>query len=230
MKLLAFDTSTHWVTVACGDGSTWHAHHELAGERSSERLLPVIDSMLQAAGWSLHDLDGIAFGAGPGSFTGVRIACGVAQGLALGASRVLVPVSTLEALAQAAWRDHGATRVVAALDARMREVYIAAYELIDERWETRSAPQVGAPGAIRLPDVGDAFGTGDAFAVYPELGQGLHLAAVDAQARPDARSIGELALPRLVAGEGVAAAAARPVYVRHRVALTVAERAAGQRM
>ena len=230
MKLLAFDTSTHWVTVACGDGSTWHAQHEQAGERSSERLLPLIDATLLAAGWSLRELDGIAFGAGPGSFTGVRIACGVAQGLALGADRPLVPVSTLEALAQAAWQGHGATRVVAALDARMREVYVAAYERVEDRWQQRSAPQVAAPGVIRLPEVRGAFGAGDAFAVYPDFATGLQLAAVDAQARPDARAIGELALPRLAAGEGVAAADARPVYVRHRVALTVAERAAGQRM
>ena len=106
---------------------------EPSGQAHSERLLPLIDAVLAEAGWSLRSLDGIAFGAGPGSFTGVRIACGVAQGLALGADLPLVPVPTLVALAQAAWRVHGGTRVVACLDARMREVYVAAYERDGDR-------------------------------------------------------------------------------------------------
>jgi tRNA threonylcarbamoyladenosine biosynthesis protein TsaB len=231
MKLLAFDTSTQWLTVACGDGASWHAHGELAGQAHSERLVPLIDAMLAAAGWTLDDLDGIAFGAGPGSFTGVRIACGVAQGLSLGAAVPLLPVSTLEALAQQAWRTHGATRVAACLDARMREVYVAAYQRGDAGWIERRAPAVMKPDEVPPLDAGEQwFGTGDGFATYAELGARLNLAGTDANAVPDARAIGELALPRLIAGEGVDSADAHPLYVRHRVALTTVERAAGVRL
>jgi tRNA threonylcarbamoyladenosine biosynthesis protein TsaB len=230
MKILAFDTSTHWLSVACGDGLAWVARAEHAGEGSSERVLPLVDAVLREAGIALRDLDGIAFGAGPGSFTGVRIACGVAQGLALGAGLSLVPVSTLEALAQGAWRDHGAARVVACLDARMREVYAAAYERGADGWQERHAPSVVLPQDATLAGVAGWVGVGDGFAAYPALGTALALSRVEADARPDARAIGALALPRLAAGEGVAASAARPLYVRHRVALTIAERAAGLRM
>ena len=134
MKLLAFDTSTNWLSVACGDGTSWHMRGELAGQAHSERILLHVDAVLAEAEWTLQSLDGIAFGAGPGSFTGVRIACGVAQGLALGAALPVVPVCTLEALAHAAWRRDGMTHVIACLDARMREVYIAAYERGVDRW------------------------------------------------------------------------------------------------
>lgn len=230
MQILAFDTSTHWLSVACGNGDTWVTRAEHAGEGSSERLLPLIDAVLAEAGVTLREIDGIAFGAGPGSFTGVRIACGVAQGLGLGAARPLLPVSTLEALAHAAWRVHGATQVVACLDARMREVYIAAYERGGEGWRERHAPAVVVPADASLAGVAGWRGTGDGFAAYPALGARLALGTVDAEAKPDARAIGALALPRLAAGEGVGAGDARPLYVRHRVALTTAERAAGVRM
>lgn len=230
MRILAFDTATHWVSVACGDGAAWVVRVEEAGERSSQRLLPMIEAVLNEAACPVHSLDGIAFGAGPGSFTGLRIACGVAQGLSLGTARPLVPVGTLEALAHAAWRDHGTPRVVACLDARMREVYVAAYARRGERWAEHVAPQVMQPHAVSAEAVRGWYGVGDGFATYPELKLQLGLAAADAHARPDARAIGELALPRLAAGQGVAAAAARPLYVRHRVALTTAERASGMRM
>jgi tRNA threonylcarbamoyladenosine biosynthesis protein TsaB len=230
MKLLAFDTSTQWLSVACGEGDVWATRAEMAGQTHSERLVPLIDAVLAEAGCALADLDAIAFGAGPGSFTGVRIACGVAQGLGLGADRPLIAVSTLEALAHAAWRIHGATRVFACLDARMREVYVAAYERSADRWETRLAPAVLAPGAVVLEDAGSWFGAGDGFLAFPELASALHLSASDPGIVPDARDIAALALPRLLAGEGVDAAHALPLYVRHRVALTTAERQAGQRL
>lgn len=230
MRILAFDTSTHWLSVAVGDGVVWWTRSEHAGEGSSKRLLPLIDAALHEADVALRDLDGIAFGAGPGSFTGVRIACGVAQGLALGAARVLIPVSTLEAMAEGAWRAHGATRVVACLDARMREVYLAAYERTGDQWRERHAPAVLHPASANLPDVEGWSGTGDGFSAYPALAATLRLSSADALAKPDARAIGALALPRLAAGDGVPASAARPLYVRHRIALTTAERAAGLRM
>ena len=231
MKLLAFDTSTNWLSVACGGGDAWRVRAEPAGQAHSERLLPLIDAVLSESGWALRDLDAIAFGAGPGSFTGVRIACGVAQGLAFAASRPLVAVPTLEALAEQAWRTHGVTRVLACLDARMREIYAAAYVRSDGRWRTQSEPAVLVPGRVTLPvDGADWFGAGDGFAAYPALATADGLAACDAALVPDARAIAELALPRIAAGEAVDAAHALPYYVRHRVALTTAERDAGLRL
>lgn len=231
MKLLAFDTSTHWLSVGCGDGNAFLVRNEDVGNGHSERLLPLIHALLAETGYTLSMLDGIAFGAGPGAFTGVRIACGVAQGLALGADRPLLPVCTLEALAQMAWHAHAVPAVVACLDARMREVYTAAYLRDGDRWRETRPPEVAKPDTITRP-VGDAgwMGAGDGFASYPLLAAQLQLSLHDAAIRPDARAIAELAAPRFAAGEGVDAAAARPLYVRHRVALTTAERAAGARL
>ncbi len=228
MKLLAFDTSTRWLTVGCGDADVFVARTEDVGNGHSERLLPLIHALLAEVGYTLATLDGIAFGAGPGAFTGVRIACGVAQGLALGADRPLLPVCTLESMAQMAWHAYATPAVVTCLDARMREVYAAAYHRDGLRWREAKPPEVAKPDAVMRPDDhADWFGAGDGFAVYPGLAAQLGLAAHDASVRPDARAIAELAAPRFAAGEGVDAAAARPLYVRHRVALTTAERAAG---
>ncbi len=193
----------------------------------------MVHAALAAAGWPLASLHGIAFGSGPGSFTGVRIGCGVAQGLALGADLPIAPISTLAALAQEVFRTCGWGRVVACLDARMREVYLAAFTRHDDEWREWVAPSVEVPAEARRVvgvDRAERFGAGNGFAAYPELASELELSRVAADARPTAQSIGELALPRLAAGEGVAAADAAPFYVRHRIALTAAEQAAGARL
>jgi tRNA threonylcarbamoyladenosine biosynthesis protein TsaB len=230
MRLLAIETSTEWCSVAVGDGAHWHLRDEHAGQAHSERLLPMVDAALAEAGWALRDLDGLAFGAGPGSFTGIRIGCGVTQGLALGADLPVVPVPTLAALAQDAFRARGWTRVLACLDARMREVYVAAYARDSGAWREVASPSVLPPAGVsraRHLGAGDWFGAGNGYAAYPLLAQQLALVRDDAEARPSARAIGELALPRLAAGEAVGAADALPLYVRHRVALTTAEQVAG---
>src|SRR5512137_345175 len=110
MRILAFETAGDWCSVAAGDGARWCLHEERARETHSERALDLAALALADAGWTLASLDGIAFGAGPGAFTGVRIACGIAQGLALGTDLPAVPVPTLAALAQAAWRLHSEPR------------------------------------------------------------------------------------------------------------------------
>lgn len=238
MWMLALDSSTEWCSVAVGDGRQWHVRDEHVGQSHSERLLPLVRTMLAEAGRELSQLDGIAFGAGPGSFTGIRIGCGVAQGLAFGADLPVVAVPTLEALAQEARRTYGWNAVVACLDARMREIYAAMYsfdEELDVRsdggWRALMEPVATAPAALRLPaDSGELYGAGNGYTAYPSLAADLRLAGVDAYLRPTARSIGELALPRLAAGDAVAAAQALPLYVRHRVALTTAEREAGVRL
>lgn len=235
MKLLAFDTSTPWLSVAVQNDGRMLERSEHVGHGHSSRLLPLVDALLAEAGIALAALDAIAFGAGPGAFTGVRIACGVAQGLGLGADRPLVAVSTLEALAHTAWRTHGWTDVVACLDARMREVYLGRYARAGEGWRVMHDEAVLAPADAQVDAFTPArahvaFGAGDGFAAYPELASRLHLEHVDAPLRPEARSLLELAAPRVRAGEVVDAAEALPLYVRHRVALTTAERSAGLRL
>jgi len=229
MRVLALDSSTDWLSVALYDGSAWHERGERAATAASTRALPLVREVLDDAGMTVRALEGIAFGAGPGSFTGVRIACGIAQGLALGCAIPLLGVSTLLALAHAAWRAQGEHAVLACLDARMREVYVAAYRREHDDWTVVAEPVVVKPSDVVAP-VGAWHGRGDGFAAYPELRTRLQLASVDATALPSARAIGELALPRLASGEGVDAAHAEPLYVRHRIALTTRERDAGVRL
>jgi tRNA threonylcarbamoyladenosine biosynthesis protein TsaB len=233
MRILALDTSTEWCSVAVGDGARWHVRDEMAGQANSERLLPLVDGALAEAGWTLRNLDGLAFGAGPGSFTGIRIACGVAQGLALGANLPVVPVPTLAAIAQDVFRARGWDHVLACLDARMREVYVAAYARDGSGWREVAAPSVVPPAdVVQMHLLGDGTwrGAGNGFAAYPALARQLGLSQTAADARPTAQAIGELALPRLAAGHGVAAADTLPLYIRHRVALTSAEQEAGVRL
>jgi tRNA threonylcarbamoyladenosine biosynthesis protein TsaB len=157
----------------------------------------------------------------------VRIACGIAQGLALGAGKPVVPVGTLAALAEDAHRVHGATRVFACLDARMHEVYVAAFVRAGDDWRQAVAPAVLKPEHVEVPE-GRWFGAGDGFAVAPALAALLD--GVDGALVPTARAVLELARRSLVRGEGVDPDRALPLYVRHRVALTAAERAAGARL
>src|SRR5512145_1541195 len=163
MRILALETSTEWCSVAAGDGSRWHQREEHAGQSHAERALVLVAEVLAEAGWTLRGLDGIAFGAGPGSFTGVRIACGLAQGLALGADRPLVPVPTLTALAHAAAGLDGATRIVACLDARMREVYVSLVERRNGAWTEVEPPRVARPDALTPPPGDGWFGAGNGF-------------------------------------------------------------------
>ena len=230
MRVLAIDTSTETCAVALGDGAAWDERSRIAGHRHSEWVLPMIRELLDDHGAALADLDGVAFGAGPGAFTGLRIACGIAQGLALGAGLPMVGVSTLEALAETARQRYASGRVIAALDARAQEVYAAAYRHDGMRWHEAVAPAVIAPAAVALPDGGGWTGVGSGFAAYPALRERCLalLAACEPALSPTATAIGTLALPRLAAGEGVAARDAAPIYLRHKVALTSAERALGR--
>jgi len=232
MRIVALDASTENCAVAIGDGSAWRQRRERAGQRHSELILPMVRDLLAQERLTLADMRGIAFGAGPGSFTGLRIACGVAQGLALGAGLSVVGVSTLEAMAETARVRHGATRVIAALDARMHEVYIAAYEHRGHRWQVVIEPEALKPAALSLPEGRGWAGVGPGFVTYPELRAGLGLAPGSCfeDVMPEAVAIGALALPRFAAGEAVLPREAAPIYVRQRVALTAAERAAGMRL
>jgi len=229
MRILALDASTEMCAVALGGDEGFVERSEVAGQRHSELLLPMIGAVLAEAGIGIGALDGIAFGSGPGSFTGLRIACGVAQGLALGAGLPVIGVPTLAAMAETARLCDGSRRIIAALDARMHEVYVAAYEFDGTTWHERIAPEVTAPGDASLPPGSDWLGAGGGFGAYPALRERMASALVhcDTGVTPTASAIGALALPGFVARAGVAARDAAPLYVRHRVALTTAERAAG---
>lgn len=230
MKILAFDTSTQWLSVALFDGQDTLAIRERVGNAASGRILPAIGEVLAREGTALVALDGIAYGAGPGSFTGVRIACGVVQGLAFGAGLPVYGVPTLGAIAHAAWRAHGWSRIVACLDARMHEVYVASYARHGDGWARVGDPAVRKPDDVQLADTAPWHGAGEGFAAYPALAQRLRLIDADAAIVPDAESIAQWAWPHLLAGEGTDAAGAQPLYVRHRVALTTVERVAGMRL
>lgn len=229
MNILALDTSTEWLSVALYDGQNSVALRERTGKASSQRILPAIGEILAQGGTSLANVAGIAYGAGPGSFTGIRIACGVAQGLAFAADVPAFPVPTLAALAQAAWRAHAVSSVLACLDARMREVYVAAYRRNDNGWTALAEPVVCKPDEVETPP-GRWHGAGDGYAAWPQLAPRLGLADCDASIIPHAEAIAECAWPQVLAGQGVPAQDALPIYVRHRVALTSAERAAGLRL
>jgi tRNA threonylcarbamoyladenosine biosynthesis protein TsaB len=230
MRILAIDTSTETCAVALGDGGAWDERSLVAGHRHSELLLPMIRGLLEDHDAALAQLDGVAFGAGPGAFTGLRIACGVAQGLALGAGLPVIGVSTLEALAETARQRYAAGKVIAALDARAQEVYVAAYRHDGLRWHEAVAPAVIGPAAVTLPDGGGWLGVGSGFTAYPALRERCLplLASCEPTLFPTATAIGTLAWPRLAGGEGVAARDAAPIYLRHKVALTSAERALGR--
>lgn len=224
MRILALETSTEYCSVALWQDGVVSERCERVGQKHSEVLMPMLDGMLRDAGFRIQDMDGIAFGAGPGSFTGVRIACGVAQGLALGADLPVVGVCTLQALAQSSGRD----RVIAALDARMAEVYHAAYERRNGKWHTVCEPSLCLPQDIPPVEGSDWFGSGSGFLAHGEqlrAHYAKNLAGVDEQSVPQAAAIAQLAAPLFAGGRGMDAAQALPLYLRDKVALKTSERA-----
>ena len=224
MNLLAIESSTEFLSVAVACGEEIFARDCLAGQRHSELVLPMIEEALAAAGLARSELEAIAFGAGPGSFTGLRIACGVAQGLAFGLDRPVVAVPTLLALAAAG----DAARVIAALDARMGEVYHAAYARGADGWQTVVAPNLCAPHAAPAVEGGGWVGVGSGFAAadgaLAERYAG-QLGRVEASAVPHAREVAQLARDGFAGHAFVAAEHAAPLYLRNKVALTVGEQA-----
>ena len=223
MNILAFDTSTDYCSAALWRDGACVERAVAAGQSHSSLLMQMVDEVLSESALTLHDLDGLAYGEGPGSFTGLRIACAVAQGLAFSADLPVAGIGTLQAMAAAS----EASRVICCLDARMQEVYHAAYELQDGQWREISAPRVCAPAAVPFPEGADWTGCGGGFAVYgdvlkQQLGPGL--AALRPAVYPHARDIARLAAPVFAAGRGLPAEQAAPVYVRDKVALKTAER------
>ena len=234
VKLLAIETSAEGCSAALYLDGAITERFEIQPRGHSELILQQMDELLQASGLALKDLDAIAFGRGPGSFTGVRIAAAVTQGTAYGAGLPVVPVSTLAALAQQAFRTTGERRLLTAFDARMREVYWAAYEIDQHDLVVPVIEeQVVAPESVPLPAGGAWFGVGSGWKAYPDQLAGRtsgQVSATDETLLCRACDIALLGAAAFLNGEAVPAEQALPIYLRDNVAKKSAERlVAGQK-
>jgi tRNA threonylcarbamoyladenosine biosynthesis protein TsaB len=218
MKILALDTSTEFCSVAVSVDARVLERVE-PGNRHAERILALVDALLAEAGLSLKQLDAVAYGRGPGSFTGLRIGAGVAQGLAFGADRPVVPVSSLAALAQDVT---DASHILAALDARMNQVYWGAFRRNARGFMEKAGEEcVTSPAEAPMPAGENWVGAGPGWAAYAaELSRraGARLAATRPGALPTARAIAALANEALPQGRAIRPEGAVPVYLRDNVA------------
>ena len=221
MKILAIDTATEACSAALYIDGVCTQRYEVAPRRHAELILTMCEELLAEAGVGLKELDSLAFGRGPGAFTGLRIAAGVIQGMAWANELPVVPVSSLAALAYSAWREHGHSKVMAATDARINEVYWGCYECRDGEAMLLGEEQVCAPANAILPEGDGWFGIGSGWAAYEaELSQytAAHCAEYEANAFSQAQDIAMLAASAYARGEAVSAEQALPVYVRDNVA------------
>jgi tRNA threonylcarbamoyladenosine biosynthesis protein TsaB len=221
VKILALDTATEACSVALGIGDRTLERYLELDRGHAEQILPMVDAVLAEGGLALAQLDAIAFGRGPGGFTGVRLAASVAQGLAFGADVGVVPVSDLAAVAQRVVQlDDGVARVLVVNDARMREVYWAEY-VVDGAPRLTGEERVNAPGDVVVaPGPGRWVAAGRGLAAWPELAGRCRAAgaSIRADLLPRASEVLALARPQVAAGKILAPEAALPVYVRDRVA------------
>ena len=223
MKLLALDTATEACSVALNLDGEVIERFELTPRRHSRDLLPMVEDILSQAGLSLKQLDALAFGRGPGAFTGLRVATAMVQGLAFAVDLPVVPVSTLAALAQQGLREHKALKVLSAIDARMDEVYWGAFSESDGLMVPVAAEIVAMPENVVVPVMeGNWFGMGTGWAYRNRLSANV----VDCQieAWPHAQDIALLAAADFKQGKGLPAEQAMPVYLRDKVALKKSER------
>lgn len=221
-NILAIETSTELASVALLYRGQVISHEAAGVQMHSQTVLPMVQALLAQAGLALADCDAIAFGAGPGSFTGVRTACGVAQGLAFGSDLPVVPVVTLLAMAQACREASGSDNVLALLDARMEEVYWAQYRYA-EGWQALAAPTLSSPQGV--PMAGEVVACGNGLAAYASAFNGCLQRALP-EIVPHAAQIARLAESEFAAGRVLKARDAQPIYLRNKVALTTAERMA----
>ena len=234
MRILAIDTSTSWCSVALSfDGQIKH-RHELIGAGASQHLLPWINELLHSVNAQYQDLDAIAVGIGPGAFTGVRLSVAIAQGLAVGAKRPVIPVASLDAMAMQLVQSNtfqrsspaADTQFLIALDARMGEVYWARYQV--NPMFNQSPKRIGeitlsSPKSINVDDL--AYAAGNAFQEYPKILESSPLKdRMDAQLVPNALGILQWAQPLLNTQQMIAVEQLEPLYIRNKVALTTQER------
>jgi tRNA threonylcarbamoyladenosine biosynthesis protein TsaB len=222
--ILAIETSSELASCALLSGDTVISRESDGVRTHSQSVLPMVQELLAESGIGLKDVEAIAFGAGPGSFTGVRTACGVAQGLAFGADLPVLPLITLEAMAESCRARSGAFDVLTVLDARMNEVYWAQYRF-DGAWHAVIEPVLSSPEAVQPLPAEALAACGNGFAAYPDAFAGKAFAAhADAAIVPHARALARIGAAALAAGQGLPAAQAQPLYLRNKVAYTSAER------
>lgn len=221
--IIALETSSELASAALLHGDQVIAREATGVQNHSQSILPMVQELLRQSGITLAQCDAIAFGAGPGSFTGVRTACGVAQGLAFGADKPVVPVVTLLAMAQACRETSGASDVLAVMDARMDEVYWAQYRYRDG-WQTVVEPTLSPAAAVAA--AGDVVACGNGLAAYPDAFAHLSGLLLVPEVRPHAAQVARLARGALAEGKSVTAREAQPIYLRNKVAQTTAERMA----
>lgn len=221
-RILAIDTATEACSVALWNNGEVQALFELCPREHTQRILPMVQQVLADSGLSLQQLDALAFGRGPGSFTGVRIGIGIGQGLALGADLPMIGVSTLQTMAQGAFRLTGASRVLAAIDARMGEVYWGEFERNDEgHWLGEATEAVMTPeqALVRAQLLSGTWATvGTGWQTYPDLIGDSGVVLVDGKITlPHAEDMLPLALSAWMSGQGVSVENAEPVYLRNEV-------------
>ncbi|MHA2939929.1 tRNA (adenosine(37)-N6)-threonylcarbamoyltransferase complex dimerization subunit type 1 TsaB [Vibrio sp. RC27] len=222
MKILAIDTSTENCSVALVNDESYFVRREVAPRDHTKKVLPMVDEVLKEAGVVLSELDALAFGRGPGSFTGVRIGIGIAQGLAFGAELPMIPVSTLAAMAQGSYRESGSDCVASAIDARMSEVYWARYERqSDGDWACVGEEVVIPPQHLVELTNDDKVWTqaGTGWNAYHDALSELQLKTISGNVLyPDAEDIAFLARFAFAKGESVTVEESSPVYLRDKVA------------
>jgi tRNA threonylcarbamoyladenosine biosynthesis protein TsaB len=227
LNLLAVETSTELCSVALLRGRELFVEEALAENRHAEMLLPMLRKLLERARLAPSQMDAFAFGQGPGSFTGIRIACGIVQGLAFGANRPVVPVPSLLALAE----QSNESRVIAALDARMGEAYLAAYARSADDWDEVFAPRLADARSLPALPGRRWAATGSGFDRHPWL-RDAYRESVEMRFEgdlPRAGAVARIASRRFARGGGVAAADAAPLYLRDKVAFTSEERRKGSK-
>ncbi|MRS16100.1 tRNA (adenosine(37)-N6)-threonylcarbamoyltransferase complex dimerization subunit type 1 TsaB [Enterobacteriaceae bacterium RIT691] len=223
MRILAIDTATEACSAALWNDGAISAHFELCPREHTQRILPLVQDILTENGITLTEVDALAFGRGPGSFTGVRIGIGIAQGLALGAELPMIGVSSLATMAQGAFRKTGATRVLAAIDARMGEVYWAEYQR-DEHgvWHGEDSEAVLKPESVnaRLKQLSGEWATvGTGWPAWPDMANDSGLTLVEGEVLlPAAEDMLPLACQQFAQQKTVAVENAEPVYLRNEVA------------
>jgi len=225
--LLAFDTATEHMSIALAAGGRVFTHESAGGALASARLIPAVMALLEEAGVSLRELDAIAFGRGPGAFTGLRTACSVAQGLAFGANKPVLPIDSLLAVAEDARGGDADHTVWVTMDARMDEIYAAQYAYRSAQWQVLDAPRLITPAALdeRWLAEPPKRVAGNALPVFADrLRAGA--AMLFPQALPRATAMLPLAQALWLQGGAVDAALALPLYLRDKVAQTTLEREA----
>lgn len=220
MKILAIETATEACSAALYVDETITERYAMQAQRHGQLILPMMDELLAEGGITVRQLDAVAFGRGPGSFTGLRIASGVTQGVAFAADLPVVPVSTLAALAQGVVEIRNVRRVLSALDARMGEVYWGAFEAVDGIVRLVGEEMVCPPDQAPMPMGGVWYGVGTGWSAYGEalsLRLSQQLAEAPQASLPRARYVVRLAVERYRNGELVSAEEALPVYLRNQV-------------